>query len=120
MDVLADLLTRARARGALFAHSTLRGSWGLEFQDDQPLSLHAVLEDEVHVEMDGEAPLRLLPGDVLLVRADRPYVGPALRRPGATLASVAHEVGYGSEFAFANAFKREPPGRWRREQAAAV
>jgi AraC-like DNA-binding protein len=309
MDVLADLLTRARARGALFAHSTLRGPWGLEFADDEPLSLHAVLEGEVHVEMDGEAPLRLLQGDVLLVRADRPYrfvhapgararpllealaaprrplrrpaprlrgrraaggpavrrlhlhglgvrqparalppllplqgvtgsdpslraalallaeevqrdapgqqtvldrlldlllvyamrawfgrdeahpppwyaalddpyVGPALRRlhgepqrawtvaelaaeaglsraafarrfteltghapltyltewrmvlaqdalrrPGATLASVAHEIGYGSEFAFANAFKRQlgvPPGRWRREQAAAV
>jgi AraC-like DNA-binding protein len=308
MDVLADLLTRARARGALFAHSTLRGDWGLEFADEEPLSLHAVLEGELYVEMDGEPPLRLLQGDVLLVRADRPYrfvhapgaparplldalaapgvasdgrrhefagdgppavllcgaytfrgtvcdsllaalppllalqgatgtdpslraalallaeevqreapgqqtvldrlldlllvyalrawfareeatpprwytalddphVGPALRRlhadpqrawtvaalaaeaglsraafarrfteltghapltyatrwrmvlaqdalrrPGATLASVAHEVGYGSEFAFANAFKRQlgvPPGRWRREQAAA-
>lgn len=73
MDVLADLLTRARARGAVFAHSTLRRPWGLEFVDDQPLTLHAVLEGELHVAMDGEPPLRLLQGDVLLVRADRPY-----------------------------------------------
>jgi AraC-like DNA-binding protein len=73
MDVLADLLTRARARGGLFAHSTLRPPWGLEFVDDDPLTLHAVLEGEIHVEMEGEVPLRLLQGDVVLVRADRPY-----------------------------------------------
>jgi AraC-like DNA-binding protein len=36
---------------------------------------------------------------------------------------VAREVGYGSEFAFAAAFKREfgtPPGAYRRTSAAAV
>ena len=42
MDVLADLLTRARAQGAVFAHSTMGAPWGLEFRDDLPLSFHAV------------------------------------------------------------------------------
>ncbi len=40
---------------------------------------------------------------------------------GATLAAVAREVGYASEYAFAAAFKREvgaAPGRWRREALA--
>jgi len=102
--VLADLLTRARARGALFAHSTLRAPWGLEFVDEQPLTLHAILEGELHVEMDGEGPLRLLQGDVLLVRSDRPYrfvhapgaparpLPDALAAPGVTSDGRRHEL----------------------------
>jgi AraC-like DNA-binding protein len=46
-----------------------------------------------------------------------------LRAGGAPVAAVAREVGYGSEFAFAAAFKREfgtPPGAYRRTSAAAV
>jgi AraC-like DNA-binding protein len=45
----------------------------------------------------------------------------ALLAPAATLASVARQVGYGTEFAFSDAFKRHhgiTPGRWRREQLA--
>lgn len=45
----------------------------------------------------------------------------ALRESGATLAAIAARVGYGSEFAFAAAFKREfgtPPGRYRARVAA--
>ncbi|MDF2708236.1 MAG: AraC family transcriptional regulator [Nonomuraea muscovyensis] len=41
-----------------------------------------------------------------------------LRGSDVSLGMVAAQVGYGSEFAFANAFKREyglPPGRYRRE-----
>jgi AraC-like DNA-binding protein len=67
-------------------------------------------------ELTGVAPL------TYLTRWRMTLAQEALRRPGATLAGVAHEVGYGSEYAFANAFKRHhgvAPGRWRREQAAA-
>jgi len=46
VDVLADLLARARARGALFARSTLRAPWGLRFDAGEPLTLHAVLRGE--------------------------------------------------------------------------
>jgi AraC-like DNA-binding protein len=45
-----------------------------------------------------------------------------LRDPGTTLAAVAREVGYGSEFAFSAAFKRErgvAPAVWRRAGRAA-
>ncbi|HTS20355.1 MAG TPA: AraC family transcriptional regulator [Casimicrobiaceae bacterium] len=43
-----------------------------------------------------------------------------LRRTNATIASVAEEVGYDSEAAFARAFKRlvgKPPAAWRRHKA---
>ncbi|OZM80932.1 AraC family transcriptional regulator [Pseudonocardia sp. MH-G8] len=44
-----------------------------------------------------------------------------LRATGAPLATIAREVGYSTEFAFSDAFRREyglPPGRFRRESAA--
>jgi AraC-like DNA-binding protein len=40
-----------------------------------------------------------------------------LRDDGGPIATIARRVGYGSEFAFAKAFKREfgaPPGRYRK------
>jgi AraC-like DNA-binding protein len=43
----------------------------------------------------------------------------ALMEEGGTLASVARQIGYASEYAFAAAFKREvgdAPGRWRARQ----
>jgi AraC-like DNA-binding protein len=43
-----------------------------------------------------------------------------LRDTDAPLAAIAHQVGYTSEFAFANAFRREfgtAPGRFRRSAA---
>jgi AraC-like DNA-binding protein len=46
-----------------------------------------------------------------------------LQESGAPLAAVAAQVGYGSEFAFAAAFKRlhgVPPGRYRRNAVAAA
>jgi AraC-like DNA-binding protein len=46
-----------------------------------------------------------------------------LRDTNATVASVAQDVGYESEAAFARAFKRavgKPPAAWRRESIPAV
>lgn len=58
----------------------------------------------------GEPPLTYLSG----WRID--LAKQALHRDGSTLASVAREVGYASEFALSAAFRRqvgEAPGRWR-------
>ena len=65
----------------------------------------------------GRAPLAYLTGWRMTLARD------ALVRPGATVASVAHEVGYANEFAFAAAFKRHDglaPGRWRAGARARV
>lgn len=72
MDVLADLLSRARARGALFAETTLPAPWGLAFAGGTPLVFHTVLQGEAWLRCEGAAAedwLRLGPGDVALVRA---------------------------------------------------
>ena len=47
----------------------------------------------------------------------------ALRETDATLATIAREVGYSTEFAFSGAFTREygvSPGRFRRSTAALI
>jgi AraC-like DNA-binding protein len=58
-----------------------------------------------------------------LVRLRMGRAEEALMRPGATLASVAPQIGYGNEFAFSHAFKRHhgtAPGRWRTGRRARV
>ena len=51
-------------------------------------------------ELVGEPPMSFLTGWRIALAAD------LLREPGATIGSVAHEVGYGSPFALSTAFKR--------------
>ena len=74
MDVVADLLARARARGALFANWTAHAPWGMTFTDDVALSFHAVLEGELWVQVHGQPePQRLLQGDVMLIAGGQTY-----------------------------------------------
>lgn len=72
VDVLDDLLTRARAEGALFAHSRLRGDWGLAFPGDEALSLHAVLAGELWCERAGRPGTRVRAGQLALLRGGTP------------------------------------------------
>jgi AraC-like DNA-binding protein len=69
MDVLTDLLTRSRARGAAFARTRARGEWGIAFPAVPGPTLHTVLEGQV-VFWTGNPrdALALWPGDVVLVR----------------------------------------------------
>jgi AraC-like DNA-binding protein len=67
-------------------------------------------------ELVGEPPMSFLTGWRIALAAD------LLREPGATIGSVAHEVGYGSPFALSTAFKRlrgVSPQQYRRSAAAA-
>jgi len=81
MDVLSDLLSRARARGAVFAHSTLHAPWGLGFADESPLAVHAVVR--------GEAWLRTAAGEVRLSAGDVALVPRSPARDGHALAHAA-------------------------------
>ena len=68
VDVLADLLERARARGAAFACTTMRGvDWGLRFPDPARLAVHVILEGDAVVLCGGTA-TRVRAGDVVTVR----------------------------------------------------
>src|SRR6185437_14446714 len=69
MDVLTDLLQRSSARGAAFSRTTAHGEWGLRFGGGAALAVHVVAEGEVHVwTTRPDQAVRLLPGDVVLVR----------------------------------------------------
>jgi AraC-like DNA-binding protein len=83
VDVLTDLLQRSRAQGAAFSRTVAHGEWGLQFPGGAALAVHAVVAGEVHLWTDhpGEA-LRLLPGDIALVR--RPAVQHLAHVAGAT------------------------------------
>ena len=69
VDVLTDLLQRSRARGAAFAHTTVHGDWGVRFPAGPRISVHAVVAGEAHLWAAApEQALRLVPGDIVLVR----------------------------------------------------
>jgi AraC-like DNA-binding protein len=71
VDVLTDLLQRSRARGAAFSRTTAHGRWGLTFPGEATLAVHAVVDGTVSLwARDPGEPLRVLPGDVVLVRED--------------------------------------------------
>jgi AraC-like DNA-binding protein len=81
VDALADLLGRAQAHGSLFAHSKLRGAWGLRIAEESRLSVHAVLSGELWCKPEGRAPVHVPAGHVLLLRTGGSY--DLLGAPGA-------------------------------------
>lgn len=66
VDVISDLLGRAHAQGAVFAHSLLRHEWGIRLDHLTTLTVHVVVRGEALVEVDGTV-VRLLPGDIAIV-----------------------------------------------------
>jgi AraC-like DNA-binding protein len=71
VDVLTDLLQRSRAHGAAFSRTTAYGEWGLRFPAGAALAVHAIVDGEVHMWVGNPRDsLRLLPGDIVLVRED--------------------------------------------------
>ena len=93
MDVLADLLGRARASGALFARTDLHGAGGIVLPATAPLSLHVVSRGRLHLVAE-EAVTCLEEGDVVLVR--QPTVVSLLaaeREPAEPLAALLARPG---------------------------
>jgi AraC-like DNA-binding protein len=71
MDVLSDLLHRARARNALVRQLIQRPPWSLTFADAPPLTVVATLGGHASIRLEdtGEAPVRLAAGDIALIGA---------------------------------------------------
>ncbi|MBE1582494.1 cupin domain-containing protein [Nonomuraea angiospora] len=74
MDVLSDLLHRARARNALVRKLVQRPPWSLSFADAPALTVVATLGGHASVRLgeDG-APVRLAAGDIALISATSRY-----------------------------------------------
>lgn len=90
MDAVAGLLDGPRARGAFLLRSVLDPPWSLRIEDEAPLTLVAIVRGEAWVvPADGNA-VRLVQGDVAIVRgpdhytvADAPATAPqAVIHPG--------------------------------------
>jgi AraC-like DNA-binding protein len=66
MDELAGLLDGPRARGAFLLRILLDPPWSVRLEDEAPLSVTAVARGHLWVCPDGEEPVRLDAGDVVV------------------------------------------------------
>src|ERR1700744_868538 len=95
VDVLTDLLQRSSARGAAFSRTNAYGEWGLRFGGGAALAVHVVVEGEMHVwTTHPERAVRLLPGDIALVR--EPAAQHLAHAPGAACRPAAEVMGPGA------------------------
>jgi AraC-like DNA-binding protein len=87
VDILADQLARARARGAVFSVLRRVRPWGLEFGGQRPLTAHVLIEGEGWLEQPGHEPVRLRARDVVLMTAGPPYA--LVSDPGTVAVPIA-------------------------------
>jgi AraC-like DNA-binding protein len=67
VDPLADVLDLSRVRGALLASVRAAAPWGLDLPSGTGAALHAVTAGTAWLRVEGQAPLQLMPGDLLLL-----------------------------------------------------
>jgi AraC-like DNA-binding protein len=72
MDVLADLLARARASGSVFARTAIAPDHGIEFSGRRLLAVHTILHGAAWFERDDVA-VPVAAGDVVLLPEGTPY-----------------------------------------------
>ena len=110
---LAGLRDRFVGRALALMHNAPATEWTVE-ELGRRVGLSRSALHERFAEMIGQAPMQYLANWRMQVAAA------LLRNTNATVASVALDVGYDSEAAFARAFKRlvgKPPAAWRREKS---
>ncbi|MDT0544763.1 AraC family transcriptional regulator [Streptomyces lonegramiae] len=76
MDPLAGLLDGPRARGAFLLRMVMEPPWSVRIEDRAPLCVMTVARGEAWVVPEGGDPekgVRLVPGDVAIVRGPDPY-----------------------------------------------
>ena len=73
-EALTDVLRGARARGGLFHRMVLAPPWAVRVQDGAPLALASLVRGECWALHPADDPVRLAPGDVVVVRGPEPYV----------------------------------------------
>jgi AraC-like DNA-binding protein len=98
VDILASILAVASVEGSVAA--SIRGGedWGLELARVPGAAFHAVTAGTAHVSVDGHPPLRLMPGDAVLLPRGTEHVlasgpGAEVRRFDHVRAEAAIEEG---------------------------
>src|ERR1700749_5127698 len=87
MDILADQLALARARGAVFSVLRRVRPWGLEFGGQRPLTAHVLIEGEGWLEQPGHEPGPLRARDAVLLTPRPPYA--LVSDPGTVAVPIA-------------------------------
>jgi AraC-like DNA-binding protein len=73
MDVLTDLLHRARARNALVRQLVQRPPWGMTFADSPSLTVAATLGGHAWIRLGDSTPVRLAADDIALITGPGGY-----------------------------------------------
>lgn len=73
VDVLSDLLDRARASHALVRQLIQRPPWAVTYADPPPLTILTTLGGPASIRLDDAAPVRLAAGDIALVKGPGPH-----------------------------------------------
>lgn len=74
MDALAGLLDGPRARGAFLLRMVMEPPWAVRVADRAPICLMSVTRGAAWiVPPEGAEPVRLVPGDIAVVRGPHPY-----------------------------------------------
>ena len=81
VDPLADVLDLSRVRGALHGNVRACAPWGLDLPASAGASFHAITSGTAWLRVDGDEPLQLMPGDVLLLPTGVRTGCPPARRP---------------------------------------
>ncbi|MFJ9417389.1 AraC family transcriptional regulator [Streptomyces sp. NPDC101227] len=107
MDVLSDLLHRARARHALIRQLIQRPPWSMTFADAPPLTVVATLGGPASVRLHDSdvAPVLLASGDIALLSGTGPYTiadGPSTLPQVVVRGGRKYVVGRGEEGAGAH------------------
>lgn len=74
MDALTDLLRRLRLRTNIFLHSSFCGLWAVDTSGKRKASFHVVALGDCWLQLDGEPPLALHEGDLVVLPRDRRHV----------------------------------------------
>lgn len=67
MDLLADVLAVSGVRGTIAARVEAGGTWGFTWNDVRGTAIHAVTAGVAWLGAPGRPPLKLMPGDVVLL-----------------------------------------------------
>jgi AraC-like DNA-binding protein len=73
-DPLSDVLKLAEAQSVLVGGFTAGGAWAIRFPPPDKLKFFAILRGQCWLTIDGETPVRIEMGDVLLLSTNKSYV----------------------------------------------
>ncbi|WP_036173494.1 AraC family transcriptional regulator [Massilia sp. 9096] len=74
MDPLSDLLSTLKPNDYMFRGIDMAGAWSLQFPANDGLGCYAVISGECWLAMEGDAaPIRLGPGDCVLLAKGKPF-----------------------------------------------